>query len=296
MKSTEELSLLGHREVIQMTPSDSFIVFDRTKELFDYPIHYHPEFELNYIRNGAGLRRIVGDHMEEIDQAELVLIGPNLSHCWQQYKCSNDTIHEITIQFPDNLLTDSLLNRAIMKPIKDMFRRSSYGILFSQQTIQQQEERICQVTQLDGIDYFLELLSILYDLATSRNQRLLSSQILDPEVRLPNEKMAKLHHFIEQNYSRKITLQEVSALLNMSPVTFNRFIKKRTGKTFIEYLNEIRIGHATRLLINKDMSISEIAFSVGFNSMANFNRIFKKSKNCTPSQYREDFLGVRRFL
>jgi AraC-like DNA-binding protein len=101
---------------------------------------------------------------------------------------------------------------------------------------------------------------------------------------------------VQENYANKITLDEVSELMNMSSVSFNRFIKKRTGKTFVEYVNDVRIGYASRWLIEKDLSISEIAFLCGFNSIANFNRVFNKNKGCTPTKYRQDFLGIKRVL
>ncbi len=82
----------------------------------------------------------------------------------------------------------------------------------------------------------------------------------------------------------------------MSNVSFNRFIKKRTGKTFIEYLNDVRIGYASRKLIERDLSVSEIAFMCGFNNIANFNRVFKKNKNRTPTKYRQDFSGIKKVL
>ncbi|WP_298930939.1 AraC family transcriptional regulator [uncultured Allomuricauda sp.] len=285
-----------HREIIQMSPQDSFLVFDRTKELFDYPIHYHPEYELNFISNASGVRRAVGDSLEEITDKDLVLIGPNLYHVWEQHKCESKKIREITVQFHDNLFQEEFLSRGIMKPIREMFERANHGIVFSRNTCLALEPRLKKVSKLDSIDYFLEIFSILYDLSISRNQRMLSTTSVEPENYEHSEKLKRLHQFIEKNYDSKISLSNVSNLLNMSSVSFNRFIKKRTGKTFVEYLNDIRIGYASRQLIEKDQSISEVAYSCGFNSIANFNRIFKKNKGCTPTKYREDFLGIKRVL
>ncbi len=95
------------REIPPLTSSDSFLVFDRVKDKFDFPIHFHPEFEVNFIKNGKGVRRIVGDHIEEIDDIELVLVGPNLYHAWETYKCKEKNIHEITIQFDEKLFDDN---------------------------------------------------------------------------------------------------------------------------------------------------------------------------------------------
>jgi hypothetical protein len=163
------------REIVPLASQDSFLVFDRVKDEFDFPIHYHPEFEINFILNGKGVKRVVGDNIEEIDDIELVLVGPNLYHGWEQHKCKNKDIHEITIQFHHDLFHEFLLSRRIMTPIKEMFNRSVHGILFSNQVAEILTPRLIKISKLDGMDYFLEIISILYDLANSRNQRLLST-------------------------------------------------------------------------------------------------------------------------
>jgi AraC-like DNA-binding protein len=285
-----------HREIPPLTKGDSFLVFDRLKDTFDFPIHYHPEYEINFILNGKGVKRIVGDHIEEIDDIELVLVGPNLYHGWELSKCKNKGIHEITIQFHNDLFSESLLARRIMMPIKDMFNRANHGILFSKKIGMELADRIVKISKLDGMDYFLEIISILHDMANSRHQRLLSTFTVDYDTFEDDDKMKLVYEYIQKNFDNKITLDDVSDIASMSPVSFNRFIKKRTNKTFVNYLNDIRVGYAARWLVEKDLSISEIAFKSGFNNIANFNRIFKSIKNTTPSQYREEFYGMKRFL
>ena len=285
-----------HREITPLSPEDSFLVFDRIKEEFDFPVHFHPEYELNFIHNGKGINRVVGDSIEEIDDIELVLIGPNLHHGWLNNNCKSKNMREITIQFDENLFNNQLLSRKIMKPIKDMFDRATHGILFSKKTSEHLQDRLSQVSKLDSMDYFLELTSILYDLANSRNQRLLSNYTINRDSFENSDKLKKIYEYVQENFDKKITLAEASELVNMSQVSFNRFMKKRTGKTFVDYVNDVRIGHAAIRLIEKDITISEIAFNCGFNNIANFNRVFKKSKKCTPSQYKNDFSGIKRIL
>jgi YesN/AraC family two-component response regulator len=284
------------REITPLTKGDSFLVFDRVKDNFDFPIHYHPEFELNFIKNAKGVRRVIGDHMEEIDDVELVLVGPNLYHGWEMNVCKSKKIHEITIQFHNDLFDEALLSRRIMQSIREMFNRSIHGILFSKKVVLELEERICKLSKTDGIDYFLEIISLLHDLANSRNQRLLSTYTVDVDKFEDDDKMKLVYEFVQKNFSEKITLEDVSEVATMSAVSFNRFIKKRTGKTFVNYLNDIRVGYASRWLVEKDLSVSEVAFKSGFNNIANFNRIFKSVKKTTPSQYREEFYGMKRFL
>ncbi|GAA0739607.1 MULTISPECIES: AraC family transcriptional regulator [Flavobacteriaceae] len=285
-----------HREITPLSPEDSFLVFDRVKDDFDFPIHFHPEYELNFISNGKGVKRVVGDSIEEIEEVELVLVGPNLHHGWLTHNCKNDDIHEITIQFHQHLFADEFLSRKIMKPIKEMFDRSVHGILFSKKVALDLKERISRLSRIDGIDYFLEIISILHDLANSRNQRLLSTYTVNRENFENSDKIKTVYEYVQENFDKKITLSEVSELVNMSNVSFNRFMKKRTGKTFVDYVNDVRIGYASMWLLERDNSISEIAFNCGFNNIANFNRVFKKLKNCTPSQYKTEFSGIKRIL
>ncbi len=285
-----------HREIAPLAEEDSFLVFDRVKDNFDFPVHYHPEFEINFISNGKGVRRVVGDNIEDIDDIELVLIGPNLYHGWELNTCKSKQIHEITIQFHNDLFHESFLSRRIMTPIKDMFNRSIHGILFSKKISEELKPRLLKLSKIDGIDYFLEITSIIYDMANSRNQRLLSTYTVDFDTFDDYDKMKSVYEYVQNTFAEKVTLEDVSKVANMSSISFNRFIKKRTGKTFVNYINEIRIGYAARWLVEKDMSVSEVAYKSGFNNIANFNRSFKAIKNCTPSQYRDDFSGLKRIL
>ncbi len=285
-----------HREITQLSPEDSFLVYERIKDDFDFPIHFHPEYELNFIYKGEGVRRIIGDHTSVISDTELVLVGPNLTHGWELNKCTYKEIYEITVHIQQDLLNEKLLSRRIFKSIRDMFNRSKHGILFSQETTMQIMPRLRALPKLNGINYFLEFISILNDLAGSDDQTLLSTQFSEMNDFQNSDRIKKVYEYIQENYSRKIGLDEISQLVNMSPVSFNRFIKKRAGKTFINYVNDTRISYASRWLIESEKSIGEISFQCGFNNIANFNRIFKKSKECTPSEFRKEFVGMQRVL
>ena len=278
-----------------MSPEDSFLVFDRVKDDFDFPIHFHPEYELNFVANGKGVRRVIGDHLEEIDDIELVLVGPNLTHGWELHNCTNKRIHEITIQFHNDLLHDKMLSRRIFKPVRDMFNRSNHGILFSEKITREVMPRMTMLSKIDSMDYFLELVSILHDLANSRNQRLLSTNPSQNRNFENSDKIKKVYEYVQEHFAKKISLSEISELVNMSPVSFNRFIKKRTGKTFIDYMNNTRIGYATRWLVETDMSIGEVAYKCGFNNIANFNRVFKKIKNVHPVNLKKSLKELKEF-
>jgi AraC-like DNA-binding protein len=287
-------STVFNREITPLTAEDCLLVFDRWKDKFDFPPHFHPEYELNFISHAPGVSRIVGDHISQIGELELVLVGPNLPHCWDQGDCRSAKVREITIQFHRELFDDGLLSRNIMQPIRDLLTRALMGVTFSEDTIKRMQGRIEKLASLSGMDAFMELLSLLFDLSTSRNQQTLSSTTGKHDDFYSNEKIQQVFEFVQKNYMRRIKVEEAAALLHMTEVSFSRLIKQRTGRTFVDFLNDTRIGFASRQLIENNDSISEIAFRCGFNNLANFNRIFKKRKGTTPTLFRSDFAGIRR--
>jgi AraC-like DNA-binding protein len=286
------------REITPLTQNDCFTIFSRVKKEFVFPLHYHDEFELNFITNAKGAKRIVGDHIEVIDDLELVLIGPNLYHAWFTHQCKSEEIREITIQWHKDLFDDKLLSRNQLSFIRSMLERASKGISFSKETIQLITPRLLALTQKNRFDSVLELMSILHDLSTSRNMRTLSDVTFsNDQFNYNSRRIEKAFEYMNSHYDELITLGEVAKLVNMTEVSFSRFIKKRTGITFIDSLSEIRLGHASRMLIDTTHTIAEISYNCGFNNISNFNRIFKKKKKCTPKEFRESFSsGTRVFI
>ncbi|CAN1544289.1 transcriptional activator RhaS [Spirosomataceae bacterium] len=289
------------KEITPLTPYDCFTIFAREKTFFDFPIHYHNEFELNFILNGRGVKRVVGDHAQEIEDIELVLVGSNIPHGWitHNYKFDNekDKITEVTIQFHNDLFETRFLQRNQLHFIKNLLEKSQKGISFSSETAFTLKDRILTLANKTGFDSVLELLSILHDLSTSRNIQLLSNATFsDNTVSYNSRRLEKVFEFLRKNYNKDITLADVSKLADMTEVSFSRFIKKRTGKTFIDSLNEIRLGYATRLLIDSSETIAEIAYKCGFNNISYFNRLFRKKKNLTPKEFRENYAGSRTFI
>lgn len=278
------------REITPLTSSDCFAIFSRTKSSFDFPLHTHEELELNFIMNAKGARRIVGDHIGEIDELELVLVGSNLPHVWQTHKCESREIKEVTIQFHKDLLDEKFLKRNQLSFISNLLERAAQGISFSRQTIKQLAPRLQVLNQKHGFDSVLELLSILHDLSISRNMQMLSNaSFINANLPHHSRRIRVAVDYMKLNFHKPVKLTEVARLANMTEVSFSRFFKSRTGITFIDSLLELRLGHASRLLIDTNQSISEIAYSCGFNNLSNFNRIFKKKKGCTPQEFRENY-------
>ncbi|MEO8768557.1 MAG: AraC family transcriptional regulator [Ferruginibacter sp.] len=285
------------KEITPLTSSDCFTLFSRTKSEFDFPLHYHEELELNFIENAGGAMRVIGDHIAEIDNLELVLVGSNLPHVWQTHKCKNKKISEITIQFHKDLFDEKLLQRNQLSFIRSMLEKSSKGILFSKQTIKHIAPRLINLQQKHGFDSVLELLSILHELSISSNKHTLSAATFNnTKLSHNSRRIEKAFQYMNQNFDKQINLSEVSKQNNMTAVSFSRFFKTKTGMTFIDSVTEIRMGHASRMLIDTAQSIAEIAYNCGFNNMSNFNRIFKKKKGCTPKAFRENYSSGNRIF
>jgi len=286
------------REITPLTSSDCFTIFTRIKSEFDFPLHCHEELELNFITNASGAKRVIGDHIGIIEEIELVLVGSNLPHVWQTHKCKSKEIKEITVQFHKDLFDEKFLRRNQLSFIRNMLDKSARGILFSKQTIKQITPRLVALNQKQGFDSVLELLSILHDLSISRNMQTLSDATFNnAELSYNSRRIEKAIEYMNLNFQKPITLTEVSKLANMADVSFSRFFKNRTGITFMDSLLEMRLGTASRLLIDTTQSVAEVAYNCGFNNISNFNRLFKKKKGCTPTEFRESYsYGSRVFI
>lgn len=287
-----------HREITPLSENDCFLVFDRSRKIFDFPIHFHPEYEITFIYNATGAKRIVGDHIGEIDNYELVMVGPNMYHGWENYKNDQSLVfNEITIQFPRYLFDSHFLNKNILKPIKELFNSANQGILFSNETAQRVEKKLKSISKKNGFDNFLEFQSLLYDLAISREKRILTSISFNDKNDFHNsERIEKIYNFVKENYKEKIKVEDAASKINMTVISFGRLMKKRTGKTFVEFVNELRLGYATRDLIETNNNVTEICYKCGFNNISNFNRLFRKKQNCTPSEFRENFKGTKNII
>ncbi|MBI9058074.1 MAG: helix-turn-helix domain-containing protein [Labilibaculum sp.] len=271
------------REITPLSEHDFFIVLDHQNAKFDFPIHYHPEYELNLVLHSEG-KRIIGDSIKKYESADLVLIGPNTPHAWSG---STDDARVITIQFQTNILSEQTLNRKASLPIKDLLEKSKMGILFSEETTHNITDRILKLSDVTGFDSFLDFLSILYDLSISRNQMTLSSPSYVEQFDTSKSRRIKMvNQFLIENLHNPIRINDVAEMVNMSPSAFSHFFKKRTQRAFSDYLLDIRIGHAAKILIETEKNISEICFESGFNNISNFNRSFKKLKGCTPREFR----------
>lgn len=282
-------------EITPLSDKDCFYLVDRNKTCFDYPLHRHGDFELNFISNCNGAKRIVGDSIETVGNYDLVLIGSDLEHCWEHGECDYTDKREITIQFSPKLLGEELLSKNQLKPIADLFKAAKRGIVFDMDTI------LAIYSQLDKLTHeqpaFMRLvhfLEILYTLATAPNSRqLVTSSFANVSVSSDSRRVARVEEEINKRYNQQLTLEELASIAGMTPTAFSRFFKKRTGRTLSEYIIDIRLGHASRKLIDTTMTVAEICYDCGFNNISNFNRAFKRKKGCTPKTFRENYLKTK---
>ncbi len=277
------------KESPPLTKADCFSLYARFKTEFNFPVHYHEEYELNFIENAGGVRRVVGSSIEEIEDLELVLVGPNIPHAWFTYKCKSESIFEITIQFHRDLFHEIFLKRNQLNFIRNLFERSLQGVAFSRSTSERGSPRLKALAEKEGFESVLDLMAVLHELSLSPDSRTLSEDVTYNTELIYNdsERVEKVVAFINENFSRTIRLAEAAELVEMAETAFSRFFKAKTGITFVDYLNDIRIGHASRLLIDTTSPIAEIAQECGFTSLTNFNRIFKKRKGLVPKDFRE---------
>lgn len=281
-------------EITPLMGKDVLYIADRHKKEFTYPIHNHSVYELNFVENAKGVRRIVGDSQEVIGDYDLCLItSPDLEHVWEQNECHSDDIREI--QFDFSMSDETLFGRNPYASITRMMQEAKKGLSFPMQAIMKVYGMLDTLSSVkDGFYAVQQFLTILYELSRCENARTLaSSSYAKVTVEDDSRRILKVKNFISKNYMDELRLPELASLAGMSSSAFSRFFKLHTGRNISEYIIDLRLGYAARMLVDTAKSISEIGFDCGFNNLSNFNRIFKKKKGCSPSEFRESYHKTR---
>ncbi len=279
-------------EITHLSEKDCFYIVERHKTEFTYPLHQHKEFELNFIENGKGVRRIVGDSVEEIGDYELVLLGgEELEHVWEQGRCRSKDIREITIQFSEDIFGDDLLSKNQFASIRRMLKKAGHGLSFSISSIMKVYSLLDTIAdESERFVQFLKVMYILYELSISDEARVLaSSSYAHTERSTESRRVQKVKEYIDNHYAEPLKLADLADLVGMSPVAFSRFFRQRTGRTLSDYIVDIRLGFAARMLVDSSKNISEICYECGFNNLSNFNRMFKAKRKYTPRDFRAMF-------
>jgi AraC-like DNA-binding protein len=286
-------------EITPLSDIDCFYIADRHKSEFTYPLHNHLEYELNFCSNVAGVRRVVGDSSEVIGDYDLVLItGKDLEHVWEQNECKSNDIREITVQFSPDLF-ESLLMKNQFDSIRQMLDRAQVGLCFPMEAIMRVYSMLDELSsEKRGFYAFNKFVTILYELSLFKNEarELSSSSFAKINVHSDSRRVEKVKAYVNDHYREEIRLNQLSDLVGMTPVSFSRFFKLRTGKNLSEYIIDLRLGYASRLLVDSTMSIAEICYECGFNNLSNFNRIFKKNKSCSPKEFRAAYRKSKKII
>ena len=278
-------------EKFEISDGSIFSIDEFILNSFDAPWHYHPQLELTLIISSKG-KRYVGGNMEDYSPGDLVLLGPNLPHYWVNETSSNSgkDAHSIVIKFEEDFLGASLLAKHDFKDITDLLKRSVAGIQFIGKTRDEALIKIQQLLNSRGLEKIIGFLALLNGLALSDEFRLLSPVIAESKsAKEASNTMEKVYKYILENFTEDVNLTKAADIANLSVTAFCQYFKKRTRKSFVSYVNEIRINHASRLLIEDDMNASQACYASGFNNISNFNRQFKAIRKYSPLEYKKLF-------
>lgn len=273
----------------------SFVVFKEVGQYFPCPWHYHPEYELVLVVKSTG-RRMVGDNIGYFNEGDLVCMGPLLPHVWVNDPVfingnANYLAEAIVIHFNDNFLGEKFLEIPEMEAFKNFLILSNQGMSFYGETRKQINTLMKEMVGMNGIQRLSSLLSIFDILSNTKEYELLASPGYVHNINSKStDRLEKITEYIMENFDKDIALPEVADLANMAVTTFCNFFKEQYRTTFVEYLNSVRIGHACKLLSERNKNIVEVAYQCGFNNLANFNRQFKKYKKMTPTEFRKTLI------
>ncbi|MEQ9231567.1 MAG: AraC family transcriptional regulator [Cyclobacteriaceae bacterium] len=249
--------------------------------------HYHPELELVYVNGGSG-KRHVGSHLSYFHDGELVLIGSNLPHQGFSDRL-NGYRRETVIQMLPSFLGNDFFNTGEMTRINELFERARRGLSFNGDTKEKVGAKIEEMVSLNPFDRILKLLSILNDLALSEEYLTLNAKGFSLEIQpQDNDRINVVLNHVRENFQHPITLAEITDKVSMTEPSFCRYFKKVTGKTFTRFVNDYRLVHASKLLVEKRISILEVCYESGFTNYSHFTKQFKAFAGKSPSQYRSE--------
>lgn len=270
----------------------SFIVFRETGDFFPTPWHYHAHYEFVLVLKSTG-RRMVGDHIGNFNEGDLVFLGSLLPHVWV-----NDPIYlerkadhkadALVLHFTNDFLGEDFMNIPEMDAFKRTLKLAERGMVLKGDTREKISSLIKKMPNLNGMQRLSSLFLIFDIMSDTSEYELLASPPFVQNFHFDSSRrLKKITGYIMGNFDKDISLAEIATVGNMSVTTFCNFFKEQFRVTFIEYLTKVRIGHACKLLSQNDRNIVEVAYESGFNNLAHFNRQFKKLKAMTPTDYRK---------
>lgn len=282
-------------EKTEITPRiNSYISCKKREEpFFQSPFHCHPELELVYICESSG-KRIIGNSVDHFEAGDMVFLGPNLPHVWlneEGYYAGNTSLKAkaIVLYFNRNLFGNLFYGLKENFKINTLFNHASRGLSITGKTNGLIRQKLEELLIKKDFEIILGLFEILYILSESRDIAFINNEAFAPlRDDLRGDRLSKVFSYVKNNYMKNITLGSISKIANLTPPSFCRLFKKSTNKHFVEYLNEVRVSNACKLLIETEMSISEIAYECGYKTVSNFNKLFKKITAVRPNEYRKN--------
>lgn len=274
------------RERIIPEPGRSFATLDKRAPAFDGRFHFHPENEITLIESSMG-RRVVGDSIESFEPGDLVLLGENLPHQYVSDSSRQIPAQAKVIQFRTDFMGEALLKLPEFSRVAAMLTRAARGLKFSSDITQDAAQLIGQLFRASHAQRLLLLLQLLDVLSRdSRSVPIASAGYVANLSTREGDAIDRALEYMNDNFREPLTLHSLCRHLHVSPATCNRLLQKSLGRSFKSFLNEVRISHACRLLLETDKSVLDVAYTSGFTNLSNFNRRFKELKHYTPREYR----------
>lgn len=276
--------------------NQSFIVRTLKEPYFDPNWHFHPHYQLFTVIEGTGTR-FIGDDIRHFEAGDTVFLGPNLPHLWRSdraYFDRNSALQTqgIVVYFTEDFLGKEFFEKPEMYALKQLLINSERGLDIQNSMKEILVNDLKELNNLSGFDGVLKLLSILNKLTQSYDYQYITSLNYENNHKISEtERMRLVHEYVMKHYKEKICLSEVAALANMTESAFCRYFKSRTNKTFSDFVSEIRIGQACKLLLNNKMSVAQVCYESGYNTVSNFNNQFKTLKGKSPKQYQKMYMN-----
>jgi AraC-like DNA-binding protein len=280
-------------EIIQPVNGQSFLFRKFDKSAFEAPYHFHPEYELTCILAGTG-KRYVGSHMGDFAGGDLVLLGPNLPHCWKLENETGDqaSASAIVVQFDGAFLGDDFFNKNELQHIKKLFQKSGCGISFNPRTQTLINQSLLALSkEKNNFRMLIEFLEILQRLASSNEYVLLDqNRTMAERTIAEQERINPVFAYLVENFRQPVSLDVAAGIANMTTNAFCKYFKKITRKTFMETIIEYRLNYAIQQLVQTDKPISDISFESGFGDVSHFYKMFKQKMHLSPLNYRKKFM------
>lgn len=278
------------KEITPLGKNDLFIANYWPDNQMDFPLHFHEDYELCLTLNVRG-KRILGNLVEDFTEKDLVITTPNVLHCYKRDDAFLDTRCEVVVvQFPKELPSWGIFDTDQLRDIRNLLCQPAPGLRFSEETAEAVRERLLHLPAVEGFEGVQLFFDILHELACADRTQVELIGVQRSDSTLPHSRrINQIVQFVEKNYNRKISLDDIGELVGMSSSSVSRFFKKRTRHNFWDYLNGFRIDRAAQMMIETEHTISEISYACGFNNISNFNRVFRERIGTTPSDYRNKF-------